>query len=200
MWTLGIHIMICSDIRSTVISFVDQICKPGRVRTMTLFASARFASHLVIVVVWVNLKSAYQNTSRVTWSANLVPHVPSTMKSLEVGLQGSVTPSWHQYSVLTDCMLSHWTFTFCREIRCPSCMRLILHSVLAMKMGQGKQRATPSAWNVPRLKVMTPKGCWVTNMKIPTSDAFISWSEREKTCLYHSHLSAVQLRKWICPN
>ena len=119
MWTLGIHIMICSDIRSTVISFVDQICKPGRVRTMTLFASARFASHLVIVVVWVNLKSAYQNTSRVTWSANLVPHVPSTMKSLEVGLQGSVTPSWHQYSVLTDCMLSHWTFTFCREIRCP---------------------------------------------------------------------------------
>jgi len=43
--------MICIDVKSFVISFVDQICQTGRVRTMTLFASARFASHLVIVVV-----------------------------------------------------------------------------------------------------------------------------------------------------
>lgn len=39
-------------------------------------------------------------------------------------------------NVLTDCMLRHRTFTVCRDFRCPSCMRLILHSVLAMKTGQ----------------------------------------------------------------
>ena len=45
-----------------------------------------------------------------------------------------------------------------------------------------QQRATPSILNISRLKAMTPEGCWLTSMKIPSSDAIISWSE--KTALF----------------
>ena len=31
------------------------------------------------------------------------------------------------------------------------------------------QRATPSIWNIPRLKAMIPKGCWVTSVKVQRS-------------------------------
>ena len=65
-----------------------------------------------------------------------------------------------------------------------------------------QQIATPSVWHIPRLKAMTPKGYWVTGVKIPSSDAIISWSESqhylELPRLYHSHPSAVKLRTRTC--
>ena len=62
-----------------------------------------------------------------------------------------------------------------------------------------QQRAAPSVWNIPRLKATTQKSYQVTSIKIPSSDAIISWSERWHYLeLYHSHPSAVKLRTQIC--
>ena len=60
-----------------------------------------------------------------------------------------------------------------------------------------QQRATASIWNVPRVEAMSPKGYWVTSVKIPSSDIIILWRKRrhysELYCLYHSHPSVVKL-------
>jgi len=62
------------------------------------------------------------------------------------------------------------------------------------------QRATPSIWNIPRLKAMIPKGCWVTSVKVQRSDTIISWCKKDGNIwnfLYHSHPSAVKLQTQI---
>ena len=59
------------------------------------------------------------------------------------------------------------------------------------------QRATPSIWNIPRLKARIPKGCWVTSVKVQRSDAIISWCKKDGTIwnfLYHSHPSQYMLQ------
>ena len=60
-----------------------------------------------------------------------------------------------------------------------SCTRPILHSALGTKMGQAP---TESYTELPRLQAMTPKGCRVANVKMPSYDAIFSWSE--KTALF----------------
>jgi len=73
---------------------------------------------------------------------------------------------------------------------------------LATKMGQVPAESYTGAWIISRLKAMTPKGCWVTSMKIPSSDAIILWSKRMAlfgvSLLYHSCSSVVKLQTRIC--
>ena len=81
------------------------------------------------------------------------------------------------------------------------CTRLILHPVLTTKMGQVPAESC-TEWKIPRLKAITLKGCWVTSMKIPSSNAIISWCKKRQHYLefhhlYHSHPSAVKLWTWI---
>ena len=78
-----------------------------------------------------------------------------------------------------------------------SCMRFILHFVLAT-------RWTSTNWElhrayVPRLEDMTPNGCWATNVKMPSWDAYaiFLWSKGWYYLEFTSQLSSgVVLQTW----
>jgi len=57
-----------------------------------------------------------------------------------------------------------------------------LHSVLAIKMGQAPAESYTNRMKHTQAKATTPKGYKVADVKIPSSDTIILWSE--KTVLF----------------
>jgi len=70
------------------------------------------------------------------------------------------------YHVIHDTTVKHHHTSIQQpcDIRDPSRVLCYLR-----RWDKRQQRATPSILNISRLKAMTPKGCWLTSMKIPSS-------------------------------